>query len=51
MFATINRRDLMAMLCSGVTLGTLGYPKAALACGSNLLRVGVDAFPRTLNPI
>lgn len=51
MFATMNRRDLMAMLCSGAMLGMLGYPKAALACGSTLLRVGVDAFPRTLNPI
>ena len=51
MIATVSRRDLMTMLCAGATLGVTGYPKAALACDSALLRVGVDAFPRTLNPL
>jgi ABC-type transport system substrate-binding protein len=51
MTAAVNRRDLMAMLCAGATLGVMGYPKAAVACDNTLLRVGVDAFPRTLNPL
>ena len=51
MITTVSRRDLMTMLCAGATLGVTGYPKAALACDTALLRVGVDAFPRTLNPL
>jgi ABC-type transport system substrate-binding protein len=51
MIATVSRRDLMAMLCAGATLGVARYPKAAPGCDNALLRVGVDAFPRTLNPL
>jgi oligopeptide transport system substrate-binding protein len=51
MIAAVSRRNLMAMLCAGSTLGVMGFPKAAPACDRALLRVGVDAFPQTLNPL